>query len=205
MQGAAVVKGGATGRQRTRDRVRGIERRDALEGHDARVGIGRAMFEHRAAMRARQEMHAAIYHRRGLQRHPDADLLVVRAGIIAVRLVLMPRRRGAVARRLEDRVVKPGRRLGPEQLPGDGEGIGKVTGLAQFGRESRGLRNLRQRGRSALRVDADEIVLRAHFPTDALAEKALEGSPHRRDFIGRSDLRKDDETVGEERLDLLGC
>src|SRR5688572_13400083 len=90
MQRAAMMNRRASGTERTWHRLRSVERRNALQSRHARIVVRRAMLEHRSAVSPGNVLHAAILRHRLLERHPDADLLVIHARIIAVRLILMP-------------------------------------------------------------------------------------------------------------------
>src|SRR5205085_2772979 len=100
---AGEVHGGVAGTNRTGHGLRGVEATELQ-----RVGIAESIeavvAAERAAMAARDEFHAAHVARDVLQRHPEVratDPALERIG-----LVLVPRRRRAVERRLVDRVIE---------------------------------------------------------------------------------------------------
>ncbi len=131
------------------------------------------MLENGPEMAPRNVSHAAVFLGGWLQGHPDADLLVIDTGIVAVGFILMPRGRGADLCRFADRVFKPGLGVGPEQLPSDFQGVLAKLGFGEFRSELHGIEDLRKhRGLSGF-VSSREIEGLSAFPTSFRGEEAI--------------------------------
>jgi hypothetical protein len=177
----------------------------AFQRHDPGVVVWRTMREHRAAMAAGNVAHAAVFNRGFLQRHPDADLTVGDAGIVPVRLVLMPRCGRTVACGLADRVLKPRFGIRTEKLPCDGECIHPKIRIEQFRREFRRIQQLREPRRSPVVVfRADHVEVEPAFVTGLLREESVVNAAHALDFRRRSKPVNREETFLLKTGNLFG-
>lgn len=134
------------------------------------------MFENGAAIAAGDVLHTTVLHGGGLERHPDAELLVIHAGIIAVRFVLMPRRRRAVVGGFENRVLKPWLGSRAEELACDGERIHAKLRIAEFGCKFDGVQDLRKHRCHIRIITAREVKRSSLFPARTLSEEPVENS-----------------------------
>jgi len=121
--------GTAPRQQWARDGIAEFDVREAFKRVGVRVVVVAPMGKQFTAMASRNEVHAPVRCSDVLQGHPNANLRVIEIGMEGV--ILMPRRSCAVMCRLEDRMRENGLRSRPQQLLGDGQGVGPEERMAQ--------------------------------------------------------------------------
>src|SRR5690242_10631021 len=121
--------GTAPGQQRACDSIAEVDVGEAFKRVGVWVVVVTPMRQQFTAMAPGNEVHASVRRTYVLQGHPEADLRVVEIGMEGV--ILMPRRRCAGMRRLEDGMREDGLSARTEQLLSDGQGVDPEERVAQ--------------------------------------------------------------------------